>query len=176
MDVVRHIWDDDEKIIEEALKHKTRGEFARKSRGAYLAAWRKGEVFLSRVCQHMPENVITDADTPMRLYYYIHPEGYCYIGITSDWYTRHLVHAEHGHNLMSTFIAEQQVPEYWEGHVEHSGGFQPNIAPKSTMRRAERIAIKMAAKAGYKVVNKMHNPQYDYPTGTYSWETDVISA
>jgi hypothetical protein len=30
----------------------------------------------------------------------------------------------------------------------------------------------MAAKAGYKVVNKLHNPQYDRGSDTYSWETD----
>lgn len=175
MTTVRHTWDESS-IAKEALKSRTRGEFARKSRGAYLAAWRKGEEFLSRVCAHMPDNAGCDTDAPTRLYYYLHPEGYCYIGITSDWDTRHMIHTTHGHNEESTFIATQQEPLYWEGIVEHSGKSQPNIAQKKTMLRAERIAIKLAAKSGYKVVNKQHNPQYDFATGTYSWDTDAISA
>lgn len=157
-----------EALIAEARKYETRREFYEKSRAAHDAAYRMGVVDI--VCAHMSRGG-SSPDDPTRMYWYLHPEGYCYIGISSNWEYRHEQHSEGSHNPHTAWIAEQQAPEYWEGYAEHDGAFHPIEAPRRVMERAERLAIRIAVRDGWKVVNKIHNPQYDFVSGAFSWET-----
>jgi predicted GIY-YIG superfamily endonuclease len=157
-------------VLKESKKYNTRRDFYLNSQSSYIEAVHLG--ILKECSRHMNKRSAPNPLQKTRLYWYLHPEGFCYIGISSDWEVRHSQHMESSHNEYTKWIAEQQDPEYWESYVEYNDTFLPIEAPRKVMERAERIAIRMATAAGYKVVNKQHNPQYDFPSGTYSWETD----
>lgn len=56
----------DEEIRTEALKYTSRTQFARRGKGFYLSARRKGKEFLSKICSHMPKRVDTKGKNSCR--------------------------------------------------------------------------------------------------------------
>lgn len=153
-----------------AARYKTRKAFKTGDPGAYKATvrWR----MLDDICAHMPKYVGIESDSPTYLYRYVHPEGYVYIGLTTDPDSRHKQHADESHNELAMFCANDHKPEYFERYVDYKDTFEPYVMERETAERFERIQIRKYSSEGWKVVNKHHNPQYQ--NGRFSWEDDPL--
>jgi hypothetical protein len=156
-----------ERVAAEALRFKSRSAFQKGSSSAYTTAHREG--WLDEVCSHMPKYAGHNSDLPCYVYTYYHPEGFAYVGITSDPDRRHGDHAEVGHNGEARWMAGQYRPEYFERHVDYKGTFEPYPMDRALAERFERFTIRRLCKEGWKVVNKDLNPQHSKAAG-YEWE------
>lgn len=98
------------------------------------------------------------------IYWYVWGD-YVYIGETSAPDKRHDEHflGRNG-SIVFNYIDDEVEPQY----VTDKAQDMPRKLTGYVARRAERMFIKRAARDGYKVLNKIHNPQWN---GTkFSWE------
>jgi hypothetical protein len=160
-------WNEDS-ILDAARKCSTRTEFCRKYRGAHSAARRLGIV--GSVNELLPKKKAFDDGLPCYLYTYIHPEFYAYVGITNNPEYRHSKHIGSIKNEEVSWLVDQVPMELYSRYSVFDEGFYPYAMPRPLAERAERLAIRHLIRCGYRVVNKMHNPQFDFAARTYSWE------
>ena len=161
-----------EMVTEIAKQYKTRKAFKFAKKGAYKAA--KRFEILDLVCDHMPKRHQVHHDGVF-LYQYTHPEGFVYVGITSDPASRHYTHRTESHNVMAMFLAEHGEPELHTRYSEYDDTFHAHPMLRTSAERLESRTIRRLSAEGWLVTNKMHNPQFDHKTGKYAWECADMS-
>ena len=104
------------------------------------------------------------------VYWYFDGE-YVYVGETGNPDARHDAHFfGRGNSIVYDYIDIDVEPEY----AMNKSGSDFRYMSASVAKRVERMLIGRAVRDGYKVLNKVHNPQWD---GTrFSWEDPLEEA
>lgn len=155
----------DEQLFQVARKYFTKGQLRSKDKGAYLALHRRG--LINEACSHMPEHAGISPDVEHFLYTYVTATKFAYVGITTSLGFRTASHAnslneglrwisKHGH-----FIVYGACP----GNFNTTRTFTKEVA-----HRFEPWCIRKKQQQGWKMLNKMHNPDYCHATKKYSFD------
>ena len=139
-------------------------------RDGNLAAYRHaaGKGWLDDLFE--PLRGICDPNALRLLYVYLY-EWDVYIGITIDDEMRHKKHL--GNSAQPIRQLASKVNPRIFCRPDHDGLPRPHYMERRIAERFERIMIHRFARAGYKVLNKRHNPQFDWVSRKWTWQVEV---
>ena len=160
--ILEKVGPDLEEMREIAAGYSGREAFKKGNLPAYRHASSRG--WLDDLLPPVAGHVGPDAPT----FVYVYRSGRrVYVGISIDLEMRHGKHLRNSPSLVREIveIGDRKVLSRRDAR----GARKPVSMPRHRAERMEHRLILRYAAAGYEVLNRFLNPQYDYRTGRYSW-------
>lgn len=160
-------WNNPDLCLEKAIEvgAKSRFDWCKKHPSSYNGAYTYDHINYVAECVGWKLNALVSNRKDTVVYWYFDGE-FCYVGETAHPERRHRAHMHSADTVVGDYFHDE--PEYLSKNVNEVSEIYR--MSKSLAYKWEKRLIINAAESGIKVLNHIHNPQWDRSTKEYSWK------